>query len=89
MSDDGQVRGKIDTFRKSPVVQEGVKDLKTWAGEAFKGIGSKLDGDDVTADEKHQLDKLLERELRGKDKEIIVKEVKTIQVKGTGNKEAR
>lgn len=82
-NEDTGLREKVHEFKKSPAYTEGVKDLKTWAGEAIKGVGERLGDDDVTVDEKRQLDKVLEQELRGgsANKEVTIKEVKTIQVK--------
>lgn len=90
---DSPVKGKVEKFRKSPVFQEGVKDLKTWAGEVFKGVGERMQ-DDVTDDEKKQLDEILRKELAGEDldpkeKVIKTKVIHVIKKEGSANKEEK
>lgn len=91
-NEDTGLKQQVQDFRKSPVYKEGMKDLKTWAGEAIKGVGEKLEDDDVTAEERRELDKILEQELKRSDTkdQVKIKRVKTIQVrKEAGKKEAR
>lgn len=56
------LRDKVNELKTSPVVKEGVKDLKTYAGEVFKGVGNKLENE-VTDEERRQLDELLRKEI--------------------------
>lgn len=53
---------KVDKFLKSGIVQEGYKDLRAWTSELFKGVSHKLD-EDVTKDEKEELDELFRKEI--------------------------
>ena len=56
-------RKKIEDFQKSSLWQEGVKDMRAWASEIFKGVGKKLDEEDITSEEKKQLDDIIRKEL--------------------------
>lgn len=65
------VRQKVDNFKQSSMWQEGVKDMKTWAGELFKGVGQKLE-EDVGDDDRKKLDEILRKELgvKGQGSEV-------------------
>lgn len=84
------VRERVDKFMQSALWKEGVKDMKSWAGELFQGVGKKIEGEEVTADEKKQLDDILMKEIYGnQDKETkrLLNEAKTkLQIDGAGSK---
>jgi len=77
---DSPIRQKIDNFRQSSVVKEGIKDMKTWAGEALKGAGTKLESD-VSEKDRNELDRILQKELG-----IEIKEQKTPTQNAVGDR---
>ena len=52
------------SFTQNKAYKENVKDLRVLIGEAFKALGSEI-SDEVTEDERRQLDSLVKRELTG------------------------
>lgn len=68
MQPESPFRKKVEEFKQSGVVQEGMKDMKTWSGEIYKSAGGKLQ-DTITDSEKKKLDEIFEKELSGKKQE--------------------
>jgi hypothetical protein len=64
MNPTSSVRQKVDTFKESPVVKEGVKDLQTWGGEIVKEIKGRKELDELTPDEQKELDELIGKEAK-------------------------
>ncbi len=77
---DSAFRTKIDDFRESTVVKEGIKDLKTWTSDALKGAGTKLESD-ISNKDREELDRILQKELG-----IKIKEEKTPQQNAMGDR---
>jgi len=67
---DSPARKQLDQFQQSSVWQEGIKDIKTWVSEIFRGFSDDLN-EDVTEADRRELDKLLKEELRRKDIERV------------------
>ena len=74
------IRQKVDEFRQSSVVKEGIKDIKTWTGEALKGVGTKLESE-VSEKDRKELDRILQKELG-----IEIKEQKAPTQNAVGNR---
>ena len=62
---DSPIRKRIDDITRSVVVQEGIKDIKTFSGEVYREIGDKTKGiNEFTDPEKQKLDNILAKELK-------------------------
>lgn len=62
-----KIRGKtvmehVSLILKNDQVKEGVKDIRVLVGEAMKAVGSEI-ADEVTEEEKKELDTLIQQEL--------------------------
>ncbi len=61
---DKTIQEHYKIFMGKKAVKEGVKDLRVLVGEAIKTVGSEL-ADEVTEEEKADLDNLVREELKG------------------------
>lgn len=68
---DSSMRRRVEEIKKSGIVKEGVKDMRTWAGEVFKDVGKEIQGDKgdkITDEERKKLDEIISKEAQGNNR---------------------
>jgi len=55
---DRTLKERVDEFKKTPLYQEGIKDIRSIVGESLKALGEEVSGE-VTDEERKELEKVI------------------------------
>src|SRR6056297_4337435 len=64
LPEDSFIKKQVEKYRSSPMIDEGVKDLKALSSEVIKASKKGVKYDEFSEEEKAKLKEILERELK-------------------------